>query len=209
MHVSLFALLLSSSAVPLHADSLRAGTSQPDTAAPTVVGAAAGPLVASRRLGVDGRTAGDTVRAAPVEYSDWYERRLTIHKRASYAMLPLFAFQYAAGRELYDNSSDAPGWAKSGHRIAATGVAALFTVNSVTGVWNLWEGRKDPEGRKWRTAHAVLMLLGDAGFTATGVLAERAERSPDDRSLHKNIALTSVAVSTLGYLMMLPPLRRE
>ena len=211
MHLQLIAFLLSSGTLPVDAGSIWRDSLLADSSARpvAVVADAAGPLAALRRLGASGRTAKDTVRVAPVEYSDWYERRLTIHKRASYTMLPLFAFQYAAGRQLYDNSSDAPGWAKSGHRIAATGVAALFTVNTVTGVWNLWDGRKDPEGRRWRTAHAVLMLIGDAGFTATGVLAERAERSPDDRSLHKNIALSSVAVSTMGYLMMLPPLRRE
>lgn len=145
----------------------------------------------------------------PIEYSDWYERRLTIHKTASYALLPLFAFQYVAGRELYENSLDAPEWARRGHGIAATGVATFFAVNTVTGVWNLWDAREDPEGRKWRTTHAVLMLVADAGFTTTGLLAEKAERSPDNRRLHRTIALSSVGVATLSYLMMLPPLRRE
>jgi hypothetical protein len=144
-----------------------------------------------------------------IEYSDWYERRLTIHRWASYAILPLFAFQYAAGRELFAKSSDAPAWAKSGHGIAATGVAALFGTNTVTGVWNLWDSRKDPEGRARRTIHAVLMLAADAGFAATGLLAERAERSPDTRRLHRTIALTSVGTATIGYLTMLPPFRRD
>ena len=151
----------------------------------------------------------DSLRLQPVEYSDWYGRRLTIHRVASYATLPLFAFQYAAGRELYDNSTDAPGWARDGHGIAATGVAALFAVNTVTGVWNLWDARRDPESRKWRTAHAVLMLAADAGFAATGLLAETAERDADARSRHRSIAITSVAVATTSYLMMLPPFRRD
>jgi hypothetical protein len=148
-------------------------------------------------------------RPQPVEYSDWYERRLTIHKWASYATLPLFAFQYVAGQQLYDKSTDAPSWAKSGHGIAATGIAALFTVNTVTGVWNLWDARKDPEGRKSRTAHAVLMLAADAGFVATGLLAEKAERSAENRRQHRNIAISSMAVATVSYLMMLPPFRRD
>ena len=145
----------------------------------------------------------------PVEYSDWYGRRLTIHRWASYATLPLFAFQYAAGRDLYKKSNDAPAWAREGHGVAATGIVALFGVNTVTGVWNLWEARKDPEGRKTRTAHAVMMLVADAGFAATGLLAERAERSPDDRRLHRTIAISSMSVATVSYLMMLPPFRKD
>jgi hypothetical protein len=154
--------------------------------------------------------AADTTRpSVSVEYSDWYGRRLTIHRWASYATLPLFAFQYAAGSQLYEKSVDAPEWAKQGHGPAATGVALLFGVNTVTGVWNLWEGRKDPEGRKWRTAHAVLMLAADAGFAATGMLAEKAERSQSTRTQHRNIALTSIGVATVSYVMMLPFVRPE
>src|SRR5688572_26857875 len=148
-------------------------------------------------------------RTAPVEYSDWYGRRLTIHKWASYATLPLFAFQYVAGKQLYDKSTDAPSWAKTGHGVAATGIAVLFSVNTVTGVWNLWDARKDPEGRKSRTAHAVLMLAADAGFVVTGLLAEKAERSAENRRTHRNIAISSMAVATVSYLMMLPPFRRD
>lgn len=165
--------------------------------------------IAAPRLGATAGVAADTGRPKAIEYSDWYERRLTIHRVASYATLPLFAFQYAAGQQLYDKSSDAPAWARNGHGVAATGVAALFGVNTVTGVWNLWDARQDPEGRKWRTAHAVLMLASDAGFTATGLLAERAESDPDARRQHRTIALTSVGVAAASYLMMLPPLRRD
>lgn len=151
----------------------------------------------------------DTVQAPAVEYSDWYGRRLTIHRWASYATLPLFAFQYAAGDQLYKKSVDAPEWAKRWHGPAATGIAVLFGVNTVTGVWNLYDARKDPEGRKWRTAHAVLMLAADAGFTATGMIAERAERSESARRQHRTIAVSSMAVATVSYLMMLPPFRRD
>jgi hypothetical protein len=140
-----------------------------------------------------------------IEYSEWYGRRLTIHRWASYSTLPLFAFQFLAGRELYEKSSDAPAWARKGHGVAATGVAALFVVNTVTGVWNLWDARKDPEDRTRRTAHGLLMLAADAGFTATGMLAESAERSPEDRRLHRRVALTSMGVATVSYLIMLIP----
>ena len=157
----------------------------------------------------------EAVRVAPepadtdFEYSAAYYKRLDIHRYGSYAMLPLFAFQYVAGAQLYDKSFAAPGWAKTGHRIAATGVAALFTVNTVTGVMNLWEGRRDPEERGRKVFHAVMMLAADAGFTATGILAERAEASGTDRTLHRTVALSSVGVATIGYLSMLDIFRRD
>jgi hypothetical protein len=147
----------------------------------------------------------DTPRVAAIEYSDWYGRRLTIHRVASYTMLPLFAAQYAAGRQLLNDPGDAD-WARRVHKPLAYGVGALFTVNTVTGVWNLWEARKDPEGRGRRTAHALLMLAGDAGFATTGYLGNRAARHGGDRELHRNVALGSMAVAVTGYLLMLPQL---
>ncbi len=143
------------------------------------------------------------------EYSAAYYKRLDVHRAASYAMLPLFAFQYVAGSKLYDESFEAPAWARTGHRVAATGIAALFTVNTITGVMNLYEGRKDPVDRKRKVFHAVMMLAADAGFLTTGLLAERAEGSNDDRALHRTVALTSVGVATVGYLSMLDLFRRD
>lgn len=148
-------------------------------------------------------------RAPVVEYSDWYSRRLTIHRWASWAMLPIFAGQYAAGDQLLRKGSDAPAWARNGHRALATATAGLFGLNTITGIWNLWEGRADPSGRKWRMAHSILMLAADAGFTATGLLADEAEESGDRRTLHRNVAEGSMGVAMVGWLMMLPPIRRE
>jgi Na+/H+ antiporter NhaA len=206
MPVSSLVSLLVAATLTVPTDSVPRDTIEAPRPAVAVepVGARRQPLDMPRLPGVV-----DTGRAQPIEYSDWYERRLTIHRVASYATLPLFAFQYAAGRELYDESTDAPAWAAKGHGIAATGVAALFGVNTVTGVWNMWDARKDPEGRKWRTAHAVLMLAADAGFTATGLLAETAERDPSARDRHRTIAIASVAVATTSYLMMLSPFRPD
>ncbi|MFN2566728.1 MAG: hypothetical protein ABR499_17160 [Gemmatimonadaceae bacterium] len=202
MDIAPLVFLLSSAALGAPADSIPTKSLRPDSVAPVAVGPRA-----AVRLAAD--TPRVMRRAEPVEYSDWYERRLTIHKWASYATLPLFAFQYVAGQQLYDKSTDAPSWAKNGHGVAATGITALFTVNTVTGVWNLWDARKDPEGRKSRTAHGLLMLAADAGFAATGILAEKAERSADNRRLHRNIAISSMAVATVSYFMMLPPFRRD
>lgn len=142
-----------------------------------------------------------------VEYSEAYYRRLDVHRAASRLMLPLFALQLVAGQRLFEESSDAPGWAKVGHRVGATGVAAVFATNVVTGVPNLIEGLKDPRDRKRRLLHATLMLTASAGFTATGLLADRAEGDPDARRLHRTTAYTSIGIATVGYLMMLDAFR--
>jgi hypothetical protein len=144
-----------------------------------------------------------------VEYSDWYNRRLTVHRWASYATLPLFAGNYITGEKLFQYGNQAPTWAIQAHGPLATTVATLFAVNTVTGGWNLWEGRKDPNGRAWRMTHALLMLGADAGFTTAGLLANQAERSDQRRRLHRTVALTSIGVSLVSYVMMTPPFRRD
>jgi len=73
-------------------------------------------------------------RRRAVEVSDWYERRLRIHRYGSYTVIPLFAFQAIAGNQLYVNGNQAPGWATTGHRVGATGLAAVFGLNTVTGL---------------------------------------------------------------------------
>lgn len=169
-----------------------------------------GPRLEAARVGID-LSAPDTVkpRRRAVRLSEAYRTRLRIHKVASYAMLPLFAAQYAAGDQLYKKGSAAPDWAQNSHGLLAAGVAGLFTLNTITGGLNWWETRRQEKGRTWRTVHAVLMLAADAGFTATGLLAEDAEESGDDRRLHRTVALTSISVATASYLMMLKPLRRD
>lgn len=145
-----------------------------------------------------------TVRGAPrIDYSEAYYRRLDIHRAASRLTLPLFALQLVAGSQLMDRSSDAPEWAKVGHRVGATGVAAMFATNVVTGVPNMIEGWKDPKDRGRRLLHASMMLAASAGFTATGLLAERAEGDPDVRALHRTVAYSSMGIATVAYLSML------
>lgn len=148
-------------------------------------------------------------KVVTVEYSDWYNRRLTIHRWASYATLPLFAGNYVTGQQLFEKGNLAPEWAIQAHGPLAASVATLFGVNTLTGGWNLWEGRHDPNGRKWRMTHALLMLGADAGFTTAGLLANQAERSDQRRRLHRTIALTSIGMSLVSYTMMIPPFRRD
>ena len=131
------------------------------------------------------------------------------HRWASYTMLPLFVGNYITGDQLLKNGNQAPAWAIDAHGPLATGVATLFTVNTVTGAWNLWDARSDPSARAWRTTHAILMLVADAGFTATGLLANEAERSDQRRRLHRTVALASIGTSLFSYAMMLSPFRRD
>jgi len=161
--------------------------------------------------GQDG-TEGDSPaeEAQLVEYSDGYFTRLTIHKWASYLTLPLFVGQYIVGQKLIDGEGSSG--LRSAHGALAGGTAALFTVNTVTGVWNLFEARKDPEGKNRRTIHSVLMLLADAGFLATAALAnenEHGEGGGSDNNAHRNMAIASMGTTLLSYAIMIPPLRRD
>ena len=143
-------------------------------------------------------------RRKSIEVSDWYERRLRIHRYGAYATIPLFVFQAAAGNELYQKGSGADGWARNGHRIGATGLATVFGVNTVTGLWNLWDSRAVTQGRTRRTIHALLMLASDAGFAYAGIkLSEDAEQSADARRKHRNTAYASMGVAVTGAGMML------
>jgi hypothetical protein len=151
-------------------------------------------------------------RARAFEYSDGYRTRLKIHKYASFATLPLFAAQVAVGQKLYNgNGSDST---RSLHGGLAVATAALFAVNTVTGIWNLSEGRKDPNHRTKRMVHGILMAVADAGFVATGVMTPSHEGGDDfefgggggggtSQSTHRAVALTSMGVATVAYLMML------
>src|SRR5580765_8306778 len=71
----------------------------------------------------------DTVRkrVRAVEYSDWYARRLTVHRIGSYTMLPLFGVQYALGQPLM--SANGSSSTKDAHAIVGSAIGALFTVN--------------------------------------------------------------------------------
>jgi hypothetical protein len=80
---------------------------------------------------------------------------------------------------------------------------------SITGVCNLREGRKDPNGRGKRILYRILMLGADAGFDATRALAphekegRRSLQSSEGPSTHRAVALTSMGVATISYLYYL------
>ncbi len=178
----------------------------PTDTVPAARDSVVGPVQTSLASAV--RTVQDTVprRRRAIEVSDWYERRLRIHRYGAYAIFPLFAAQAFAGNEIFKDPLNAPDWAKTTHRVGATGLATVFTLNTVTGLWNLWDSRSASQGRTRRTAHALLMLASDAGFTYAGVkLSDEAENSVEKRRAHRTwaygsmaTALTGVAVATLG-----------
>jgi hypothetical protein len=171
------------------------------------VDSVAAAITSRLELPVSLRLEPDTVprrRRKAIEVSDWYERRLRIHRYGAYATLPLFVFQAAAGNELYQKGSGAPGWARNGHRVGATALATVFTVNTVTGLWNLWDSRAVPQGRTRRAIHTVLMLASDAGFAYAGIkLSEDAEQSAEARRKPRNTAYASMGVAVTGAGMML------
>ncbi len=179
----------------------------------TLLGPNAAEAALTAPLGTQPRLTVASDPAQLVEYSDAYLTRLTIHRWASYLTLPLFAGEYVVGRRL-QNGHGSHGLLRL-HRGLAAGIGGLFVVNTITGGLNLLEARKDPEGRNRRTLHSVLMLLSDAGFVATGLLANTRRnanglyRGPATSHAHRNMAIASMATAMVGYAIMLPPFRKE
>ena len=99
-------------------------------------------------------------RPVAFEYSDGYHTRRKIHVYASLAMVPLFVTQVALGDSLYTDATEGK---RTAHIVVGSSIGALFAINTVTGVWNLWEGRKNPSRRARRLTHGILMLGADAG----------------------------------------------
>jgi len=175
-------------------------TTPADTTPATPRDTATGATIGNSALGV--RLAEDTVprrRRKSIEVSDAYETRLRIHRVGSYLIYPLFIAQAVAGNQIIKDSRSAPDWAKTTHRVGATALAGVFTVNTITGLWNLWDSRSVEQARTKRTLHALLMLASDAGFTYAGVkLSEEAETSADKRSQHRTLAYGSMAATLAG-----------
>lgn len=139
------------------------------------------------------------------EYSDGYQMRAKIHKKASLAILPLFAAEGFIGQSLFNNPTDGK---KTAHLAVATGIGALFGLNTVTGLPNLIEARKDPQGRGRRLVHGLLMLAADGGFFATALTGPGDHEdgfggNDGARSTHRAIAFTSIGMATASYLIML------
>ena len=145
-----------------------------------------------------------TPRPVAVEYSDGYYTRAKIHKYASFATLPLFATEVALGQTVYNDPNARSSTAKGAHIAVGTAITGLFAVNTVTGVWNMWESRHEPEHHKLKLIHGILMLAADAGFVATFATAPGEHGNVDtQKQQHRAMALTSIGLATGSYLLML------
>ena len=109
------------------------------------------------------------MRRHAVAYSDFYNTRLKIHRIGSYTMLPLFASEWVLGDRLL-NGTNPPGWMKPTHVGVASALGVLFTVNTVTGAWNLWDSAKI------RGTHASLCAHGAHARLRRGVCLDRRDR---------------------------------
>jgi hypothetical protein len=145
-------------------------------------------------------------RPKAIEYSDAYETRAKIHKYASYATLPLFATEVALGQSVYNDPNARNSASRNAHIVVGTAITGLFAVNTVTGVWNMWESRNDPAHHKLKLIHGILMLGADAGFVATfatGPGGRETATLDSEKQTHRAIALTSIGIATGSYLLML------
>jgi hypothetical protein len=145
------------------------------------------------------------VQPAPTYYDHAYDVRAKIHKYASFATLPLVGAEFVVGQSLFNSPSD---WKKSTHLALGTAIGGLFAVNSVTGVWNLVEARKDPNRGHLPLIHSLLALSADAGFVATAAITPGGHQdggfsNPADRGPHRTVAFTSMGLATASYLIML------
>lgn len=161
---------------------------------------------ALRELPATGQdTARTRRRTRAIEYSSGYATRLKLHRVLSFAMLPLFAGSFFSGDQIIRKGDAAPGWARSLHGPFAAGTAVVFGANTITGVWNLWESRKDPAGRAKRYVHSILFMAAGAGFVyAAGKAEHEDDLGGGSRNhAHRNIALASMGISVSSWALML------
>lgn len=140
-------------------------------------------------------------RTAAVEHSQGYYTRLEVHRIGAYASVPLFAAEYFLGQNLLTSLHPAS-WVRPTHKAVAYGVAGVFGVNTITGVWNLWDARHDSNGQARRVVHALSMVVADAGFVWVGKTARDARFTSDAANRHRNIALGSIGLTIASGLFM-------
>ena len=138
-----------------------------------------------------------------IEYSDGYHDRLKVHKIMSFAMIPLFVGSAVTGFQLRNKRDQAPQWARDLHGPFAGGTAVLFGMNSLTGAWNLWEGRKDPAGRTRRLIHSAMFLAAGAGFVYVTAAGDNIQTVGKPNHWHRDIAIGSMTISLVSWSIML------
>jgi hypothetical protein len=119
--------------------------------------------------------------------------------------LPLFATEYWLGNKLM-NDLVVKSWVRPLHGAVAGSIGALFAVNTVTGLWNLYDSRNDPSDRTRKIIHTVGMLAADGGFLVTAALAGESEgyygNYGNNAQNHKNAALVSIGIASASTIMM-------
>lgn len=180
-------------------------------------GVACGACIASLAIGVQpapAQPAADTIRRRKaIRYSEAYGVRFRIHQIASYAEIPLFVGEYFLGEKLlrdrrngsnsgFGDDDDDDDGNSGAHGAVAAGLGVLFTVNTITGAWNLFDSRKDPAGRTRRWIHTLTMLAADAGFLLTARAADDAGESKSAGNRHRNLAIGSMSLATASTVMM-------
>ncbi len=213
MNAALLALALCSAPQDTVLASLAADTTAPSYA-PTLENTSALASVGPVVLGDSATVADDSVRRRrkAVEYSDLYYTSLKVHRLASYLTLPLFVGQYFSGTYIW-NHPTSRGFARDVHGPLAAGVAGLFAVNTVTGVYNLWTERAEPKGRTRRWVHGLAMIVADAGFVVVGATAPHREdrfggtptplNQQSGARTHRDVAIASMGLALGSYVMML------
>ncbi len=141
------------------------------------------------------------------DVGDWYHRRLILHRYAAWTAVAAFPVEIYTGRRLLSDGAD-PEWVRNTHTTMVWVLGATFAVNTVTGAWNWWDSRHEPEGRGWRTAHALVMLAADAAMFATARAGQAAARG-ENQERHQTLAFTTAGLTAIGHLMMLGPFRRD
>jgi len=178
-----------------------------ELASPATPFASETPLLAdpAALLPLDGQPTPAATSPAPTlafEYSEGYRQRARIHRIASFATIPIFATEAIIGQSLYSNPTDAK---REAHVMVSGALGGLFFINTVTGVWNLLEARKDPHFGRRKWAHAVLMMGANVGFVASAALAPDSEDGElgDSRAAHRAVSVSAIALATTGYFIML------
>lgn len=146
-------------------------------------------------------------RPVAIEYSDAHETRAKIHKYASWATLPLLGTEFVLGQKLYNDPNSLTSNLRGVHGAVGAGLIGLFSVQTVTGLWNLVESNQAP-GHTKRLVHGIIMLAALGGLVASAASAPGHNRNDlinfdTNAATHRNIAYVSIGVGAGGYLMML------
>jgi hypothetical protein len=125
---------------------------------------------------------GQTARPQAIEYSDAYYTRAKIHKLASWATLPLLGTEAILGQNLYNDPQGHQSSYRGAHIAVGAAITGFFVAQTATGVWNLVDSWKDPNHKKLRRVHSIMMLGADAGFVAAYGTTPGGTQSRDLRS---------------------------